>query len=185
MVPSLATYTSRSASPSTSLISTPKPFSLGDPARHRLVAEHTAPLIDEERIGDAVEHLGAAVGTQIARAVAAVGVALEAEVHVVGDVQIEVAVAVDVAECTAGAPAGIGDPGFGRDLLEAPTALVAKQPIRAVVGDQEVEPAVAIGVAHADAHAVAWDAGSRVRRHVHEAPLAVLEQLVVGDGAGG
>ena len=74
------------------------------------------------------------------------------EVHVVGDHQIEMAVAIVVDEGASGAPglAGAGDAGllghFGENSV-----LVVIETILAVVGDVKIFPSVVVVVAHADA----------------------------------
>jgi hypothetical protein len=77
------------------------------------------------------------------------------ELQVVGDIEIEVAVEIQIPERRPHAPARIGDAGRLADVGEAPAAVVAKQLIVAEPGQQQVLVAVAIDIA--ERHAAAPD----------------------------
>ncbi len=102
-------------------------------------------------------------------------------VDVVGDEQVEVAVAIDVDERAARAPerrtgaAGVGD-------LGKPTASgIAIQRIRPDVGDVEIGEAVIVEVPRAGAHAVVAVADVRAVRHILEGSVAAVSiQAVTG-----
>ncbi len=93
--------------------------------------------------GDALPHA--------AEASAGLGSCREIEVDVVGDDEIEFAVAVVVDEGAAGAPffAGAGDSGLLGYLFEGAVALVVEEAVFAVAGDVEVVEAVVVVVADA------------------------------------
>ena len=98
------------------------------------------------------------------------GAVAEIEREIVGDEQIEVAVAIDVEQRTAGAPpiaAGI-EAGLGRDVLEASLAEIAIQHVAAEVGDEQVDAAVAVHVAGAHARRPADAVEPRGLRRVDE-----------------
>ena len=78
---------------------------------------------------------------------------LDVEVDVVGDEEVEVAVAVVVEKGAAGVPAGgaLGEAGFRGDVGEGAVAVVAVEDVLAVVGDEEVVPAVVVDIADAAA----------------------------------
>src|SRR5207302_1351624 len=63
-------------------------------------------------------------------------------VEIGGDVEVEVAVTVEVGEGGRGAPEVRGEPGPGRDVLEPAAARVAIEPLVAPAGDEAVDPAV-------------------------------------------
>jgi hypothetical protein len=99
---------------------------------------------------------------------------LQRAIDVVGDVEVEVAVAVGVEERGPGPPSRVGDAGPLGHLLEGPVAAVAVEPVRAELGDEEVDMAVVIIVGGADAAppAVVADAGPLGR--VLEPPAAAV-----------
>ena len=74
-------------------------------------------------------------------------------VDVVGDVEIDEAVAVEVPESAAGAPAAGADPGRFGDPGEAVAADVLEKRVGPVVGDVQVRVAVVVDVGGAAAHA--------------------------------
>ena len=128
--------------------------------------------LDAPLTGD-VDEMAAVVPKQ------AVGVAV-----LVGDEQIEIAVAVDVEPDGADGLARIADARLDGDVGEA-AAVVAKQPVRLVAErDEEIEIAVVVVV---DPRRLARDAARREaerRRHVREmASVAVVAIELVGDAA--
>src|SRR5262249_18302674 len=83
---------------------------------------------------------------------------LEIQAGVGGNEQIELAIAVIIDECAAGAPGAVA--GYTRnfcDLLKGPVMAVAVEPVCPKGGYKEVGPAIIIYVA--DAHALAPTAG--------------------------
>ncbi len=116
--------------------------------------------------------------------VAAEAVVRLRRVQVVGDEQIQIAVAVHVEERAAGAPARESHARLARDVGEHAVAVVAIQRVGAVARDVEIDAAVVVHVAGARAHAVV--AGSRMRdRAVTSAKRAVAlvaEQPMPGLG---
>ena len=97
---------------------------------------------------------------------------LERGVDVVGDVEVEIAVAVGVEEGRPGRPARAGDAGPLGDLLERAVAAVAVKPARAEAGDEEIDPAVVVVIARADAAAPAIAADAGALGHVLKSPAA-------------
>ncbi len=93
--------------------------------------------------GDALPHA--------AEASAGLGSCCQIEVDVVGDDEIEFAVAVVVDESAAGAPllTGAGDSGLFGYLFEGAVALVVEEAVLAVAGDVEIVEAVVVVVADA------------------------------------
>ncbi len=85
---------------------------------------------------------GAAEGRQI----------VKVKVDVVGDHEIDEAIAVVVAESGAGGPAAVGDSGFCGHVGEGAVAVVAIENIPAEAGDVDVGPAIVVVVAHGAAH---------------------------------
>ncbi len=76
------------------------------------------------------------------------GQAVEMEVDVVGDHQVDEAVVVVVAEGRAGGIAIVAHAGFGRDVGKCAVAIVAIEDIRAQAGDVEIGPAIIVIVTH-------------------------------------
>ena len=105
-------------------------------------------------------------------------------VHVVGDEQIEVAVAVEIGERAARAPQpGAADARGAGDVGEDSVAAVVVQHVRAEVRDVEIDPAVVVVVAGAGAHAVLamLDAGPGrdvLERAVAAVPVQAVPRLL-------
>ena len=91
---------------------------------------------------------------------------LEVHVDVVGDEEIELAVAIVVNEGAAGAPARFlaGDARLFADVGEGAVAVVVVENVLAVVGDEQVVEAVVVVVADADALSPAAVANARLSR---------------------
>ena len=100
------------------------------------------------------------------------------EREIVGDEQIEVAVAIDVEQRTAGAPAiaGGSEAGLRRDVLEASLAEVPVQHVAAEVGDEQIDAPVAVRIAGAHARRPADAVEPRGRRRVDEPSAHVAIQ---------
>ena len=88
-----------------------------------------------------------------AEALSGRGDLVEIEVDVVGDGDVELAVAIVVDEGAAGAPllAGAGDPGFAGYLAKRAVALVVEEAVEAVSGDVDVVVSIVVVVADAGA----------------------------------
>ena len=101
--------------------------------------------------------LGSAVAAQalVAAPEPAAGRIGEIELHVVGDVQVQQPVAVQIPEGGAGAPAAVGHARRPPRLGEALSPLVEVEAVGAPVGHVEIRIAVVVGVAHGAAHAPA------------------------------
>ena len=110
----------------------------------------------------------------------------QAELDVVGDVEIAQAVAIEVREARTHGPVVAGERGGRRDVPESPVAEVLQQLVRSEVGEKDVDVAVVVDVAGGDPHAVARCTDSGGRGRIDEAKLAVPghipEQLVAGQG---
>ena len=116
-----------------------------------------------------------------ARAALRHGRGLEIEIDVVGDEQIELAIAIVVDESAAGAPASsrARDSGLFTHIGEGAVPIVVVQNILAEVSDEQIVVAVVIVVADADALAPAGVLEPSLERDVGESAVAiVLEQVV-------
>ena len=104
-------------------------------------------------------------------------------VHVARDVEVEVAVAVGVEECAAGAPAAGGDPRPHRDLFERAVPAVAEQRVGTPVRDVEIEAAVAVEIPGARAAPPGREVHARMLRHVLELPATevAVERVAMRD----
>src|SRR3954463_15885589 len=87
--------------------------------------------------------------------IAAVGPAGPGRVNVVDDPQIEVAIAVEIRERAARAPAVVADACGRRGVRERAITMIPIQAVAAVAGDVEIRPPVAVVVAGTGAHTVA------------------------------
>ena len=160
-----------------------------DASPFRCVLEAPVAEVAEQAVRFSPVRLRAAV-VRFAAAEGAHRVAAEIEVHVVGDEQVQRAVAVVVEEGRGDAPPGIVGAGGLRRILEPPSAQVAPEAVRPEVRHVQVGPAVAVVVRGGHAHAVAGGVEARVRGDVDEAEFAafrqfVPEQAVAGGGAVG
>ena len=110
----------------------------------------------EERVAGAFQAARAALHVDAAifavGATAEAGQIVEVEIDVVGDHEIDEAVAVVVAESCAGRPSAVGDAGFRGDVGEGAVAVVVIENVAAEAGDVEVGPAVVVVVADGSAH---------------------------------
>ena len=94
---------------------------------------------------------------------------LVGELDVVGDVQVQVAVAVDVQKAGPGADLlAVADAGRGGHVGERAVAVVAVQHVRAEVAHVEVRVAVVVVVADGDAQPVAGVRHARRSADVRE-----------------
>lgn len=75
--------------------------------------------------------------------------------HVVGDVQVQVAVSVGVEKGRSGAPARVGHTGLLTDFLERAVATIAVERVEAEIGDVQVDVSVVVVVGRTDAAAPA------------------------------
>src|SRR5579871_1099087 len=106
----------------------------------------------------------------------------EIEVHVVGDDEIEFAVAVIVDEGAAGSPlfAGAGDSGSFGDLFEGAIALIVEEAILAIAGDVKVVEAVVVIITDADSLAPADGSQACTGSDVSERTIVVVVEEVTG-----
>ena len=79
--------------------------------------------------------------------VATAGIARRTGIDIVGDEQIQIAIAIDVEECAARSPLRIRDTRLGRDVSERTLAGVAIEHVRSQVRDVKIVPAVVVDVA--------------------------------------
>ena len=101
-------------------------------------------------------------------------VLVAAPLHVVGDEQVGLAVAVVVEPGGAGAEVGVFDPRRGRHVPEPAAALVVEQPVAVERGEVDVLAAVVVVVARRDAHAVDLDVEAAPPGGVGEGAVAVV-----------
>ncbi len=97
-------------------------------------------------------------------------------IDVVGDEQIEVAVAVVVDECAARVPARAfaRHAGFLADIGESAVAVVVIENVLAEVGDEQIVPAIVVVVADANALSPAGVRDAGLRGHVGESAVAII-----------
>ena len=148
--------------------------------------------VDNPRLGRHVGEPAAVVAEQVVRQRrrilrGAVGVGtvlvaaeirlLEIPKQVMADVEVKVAVAVEVGECGRGGPVAVpAEPILCGDVLECPIPLVAVERVPMPAGDEEVRAAVVVDVADGHAMAIApRERGEPGRRgRVLERPIAPL-----------
>ena len=99
---------------------------------------------------------------------------VEPHVDVVGDEQVEPAVAVVVGERRTGRPSRIADARLRGDVRERAVAVVAIQPVRAEAGDVQIVPAVVVEVGGDGAHAPPGVADARLVGDVDERAVAAI-----------
>jgi hypothetical protein len=151
------------------------------------VGERAVAVVAVQGVGAGVELPGGAdVAGDVRGVTLAGGVVGERPVHVLADVQVGVAVAVQVTPGGAGAPevVALQPDGLG-DLDEAPAALavglVVEEGQPAVAGDEQVGPAVAVVVGDGNPVAVEVDAvEAGLRGHVAELPAAQVAVQLAG-----
>jgi hypothetical protein len=104
------------------------------------------------------------------------GAVARSKVHVVGDKEVEMAVAVVVEKCASGAKAiaSVQQAGFGRHIGKCAVAVVAVEAVVAVVGEEQVLEAVVVVVADADAHSPAGIGESGFGGHIGKRAVAVV-----------
>ena len=110
--------------------------------------------------------------------------AVESECHVVGDVEVRPAVAVEVREGRANGPIRAGEGCVRRDVPETAVAQVLDELVGPEVGEEHVEVAVVVDVAGGDAHAVAGGADPRFGSGIDEAQAAAARLVAVQPIAG-
>ena len=99
---------------------------------------------------------------------------LRRPLHVVGDEQVQLAVAVVIEPCGAGAEIRVLDAGRLCDVAELAVALVVEQAVAFERGDVDVVAAVVIVVGDGDAHAVHLDVEAAARGDVRECAVAIV-----------
>ena len=107
----------------------------------------------------------------------------QVHIDIVGDEEIELAIAVVVHEGAAGIPALAiaGDAGFFADVRKSAVAVVVKENVFAEVSDEQVFEAVVVVVANADALSPTGVGQASFRRDVGESAIAIIfEQMRVG-----
>ena len=158
----------------------------GDAGRFRDVGKRAVAAIAIEDVRAAGEAQRAARHRNLV--VAAVGGLARArrlrriEVHVVGDEQIEMPVAVVVEKAAAGAPAraGAGDASLLGDVGERAVAVVVIEHVAAPVRDEQIVEAVVVVVADAAAPGPTRSGSARPCRDVGERAVAIVVKEVAG-----
>jgi hypothetical protein len=144
------------------------------------VAEGPVPLVPvEDVLLGLVVLRGAVQGNRTSEVGSRV---LGIELQVVGDVEVEVAVALDVEEGATGTAAGIVDSGLARDIAEGPVPFVPEEDVRSPVRDVEIEVAVPVVVACGNPEAEAGVARPRGQGDVLEAPVPQVAPEAVPRG---
>ncbi len=105
------------------------------------------------------------------------------EGQVVGDVEVQVAVPVQIAPGGAGGPQGVVHPGGGRHLVEGAVPPIAEQPVGTVIRDVEIQVAVVVVVGEEGPHAEAGLVGDACGRgdFVEGAVAPVEIETIRGD----
>src|SRR6202035_2112406 len=101
-------------------------------------------------------------------------IALGSPLHVVGDEEVELAVAVVVDPGGAGAEAGVPDAGGGGDVPELAAALVVEEMVAVERGDVDVLAAVVVVVPDGHPHAVHLDVQAAATGDVGEGAVVVV-----------
>src|SRR5439155_8595542 len=143
------------------------------------VGERAVTVIVIENVFSAVETRRAASNHNAfveARAGFGNGRGLQVEIDVVGDEEIEAAVAIVVDESAAGVPAlaGAGDAGFFADVGKGAVAVVVVEDVFPEVRDEEIVEAVVIVIADADALSPAGMKQASFGGDVGESAVAIV-----------
>ena len=158
------------------------PRALGD------IDEMAAAIVTKQTVGHRPVRARAAIVAGADR-IAALPVGAGCEVHVAGDEEIEIAVAVVVEEGGTGAPQRVADARLPRHVAERAVAVVVEQRRRAECRDEEVQVAVVVVVADRRAHAVAAHRDAGLLRDIGEAkrarPVGRHREIVAKEAAGG
>src|SRR5229473_3114309 len=135
------------------------------------VAERSVAVVVIENVFAAVESRRAGFGDRCG---------LQIEIDVIGDEEIEVAVAIVVDESAAGVPAlaSARDARFFADIGEGVVAIVVVEDIFSEVGDEEIVEAVVIVVADADSLSPAGMKQAGFGSDVSESTVAVVLEKV-------
>ena len=149
--------------------------------------EAAGALVAEQAIPGRLVDLGRTV-TRLAFVATAWLVVGQAEIDVVGDVEVAQAVAVEVREACTDRPRVARKCIERRDVPEPAVAQVLEQLVRPEVGEKDIEVAVVVDVPRGDPHAVAGCTNAGGLGRVDEAEFAVLghvpEQAVAWQGRG-
>ena len=157
------------------------PATHGDPGRAGDVLESPSAAVEVERVGSPIVFVGVAVGGGSSLAAGAGLVDPGVVEQVVGDVEVEQAIAVDVCEAGARAPEGSPCPRGGCSIAEGAIAIVDVEHVAAEVGDVEVRVAIVIDVADGEGGAVVSVADPGLVGYVDKASLAgIAEQAIAG-----
>ncbi len=106
---------------------------------------------------------------------------IEIEIHVVGDVEIEIAIVVVVAEGSAGSPASrIADASLGGHIGEGPVAIVVIQHGAVEIRDVQVFFSIVVVVAYRGSESPAAVADSGLSRHIGECAVVIVVVELAG-----
>ena len=153
----------------------------GDPRRAGDVLKPAAAAVEVERVGSPIVFVGMAVGGGLLLAAGAGLVDPGVVEQVVGDVEVQQAVAVDVGEAGTRAPEGSPCPGGGCSIAEGAVAVIDVEHVTAEVGDVEVRVAIIVDIADREGGAVVPVADPGQVGYVDKASLAgVAEQAIAG-----
>jgi len=103
--------------------------------------------------------------------------------HVIADIEVERAVAVEIEEKGRHAPIGVIRARRRSDVLESPVTEPAQQLVASQAGDVEVSFAVGVEIAGGHTHAVAAGAETRFGRDVDESRHATFPLTLVAKKA--
>ncbi len=113
---------------------------------------------------------------------AGLGRVLGIEIHVVGDEEIEAAVAIVIDKAAAGGPTDVIVPesGFARDVGEGAVAVVVEENVVSPEGDEEIDEAVVVVVAGADSLAPAGERDFCLLGYIRKCPVVVVAVEMAG-----
>lgn len=149
----------------------------GDPALEADVFEAAAAEVAEQRVGHRPKGVGSTIIAPARSGEAGRGL-VETVVEVVGDVEVEPAVAVVIEEAGRRAPAGVPDASRRRDVFEAAVAPVAPELVRAVIREVKIDVAIVVDVAGRDAVTITGVAETAFGGDVAKAETAFLAKQI-------
>ena len=161
-----------------------------DFSRDRHVCEGPVAVVAVERVAGSGETAGAALDGNSPvlahRSFAELRQVVQLECHVVGDEEIEIAIAVVIGPGGSRGEARVSDACFGGDVFEGPITAVTVKPIGAKTGDVQVVIAVIIIIRDRHSHRPSRVRHSCVGRHVLECPISTIAvERSVRSGAAG
>ena len=141
------------------------------------VCKRAVAVIAVENVSQPVVDVRMAVEPDVLN-VSAILIVVDLKVHVVGHVQVHVAVVVDVPKGTTRTPRLGTHPSLLGDIQKTYTSCVLVQRVRADTGDVYIFPSIVVVVGRAGAHSEARSTDPGSIRHVSEPDPSNLETVV-------